>query len=318
MSANLQHRIEDQSAAALFFRPRPTRRLIPIDSPTTEHSMNRILVTGASGTIGTPLVAGLRAVGADLLTLRSRGTPQAGERVASFEDVDALTRAFEGVDTLFLLFPLVENKRVLAANAARAARAAGVRHIVRSSGKGADPASAFTISRLQGEVDAILAETGVPTTFLRPGGFMQNWATFMASQVKAGTVYAAHGDGAQSLVDARDIAAVAAAVLQNPVPHAGRTYTITGGESLGTAAFAERVGAAIGRPVRYQPVSFEQANAAMADMGLSPWMVELMDSLNRVIAAGWAAAVSPDVQDLLGRAPIDASRFASDYAPAWR
>jgi uncharacterized protein YbjT (DUF2867 family) len=193
-----------------------------------------------------------------------------------------------------------------------------VGRIVRSSGAGADPASAFAIARLQGEIDAILADTGLPTTFLRPAGFMQNWATFMAPQVKAGTVYAAHGDAAQSLVDARDIAAVAAAVLQDPVPHAGRAYTVTGGESLSTAAFAELVGEAIGRPVRYQPVSFEQANAAMAGMGMPPWLVELMDSLNRVIAAGWAAAVSPDVQALLGRAPIDARRFAADNAAVWR
>jgi uncharacterized protein YbjT (DUF2867 family) len=147
---------------------------------------------------------------------------------------------------------------------------------------------------------------------------MQNWITFMAPQVKTGTVYAAHGEAAQSLVDARDIAAVAAAVLQDPAPHAGRAYTVTGGESLTTAAFADVVGEAIGRPVRYQPVSSEQASAAMTGMGMPPWLVALMDSLNEVIAAGWAAEVSPDVQALLGRAPIGARRFAADHAAVWR
>ncbi|MBC7620669.1 MAG: NmrA family NAD(P)-binding protein [Candidatus Saccharibacteria bacterium] len=68
-----------------------------------------------------------------------------------------------------------------AANAALAAQRAGVKHIVRSSGAGPDPASPFALPRLQGQIDALIAATGIPTTFIRPAGFMQNFATFMAS-----------------------------------------------------------------------------------------------------------------------------------------
>lgn len=279
----------------------------------------RILVTGATGNIGTPLVQQLRSAGADFAVMRSQGIATGeGVRVASYEDVNALTRAFDGMDTVFLLLPLVENKLQLARNAAEAARRAGVRHIVRSSGAGADPDSPVALARLQGQVDAVLAETGIATTFLRPASFMQNYATFMAAQVKAGTVYAAHGDAAQSVVDTRDIAAAAAAVLLNPAPHAGKAYTLTGGESLTTQAFLDQVGAALGRPVAYQPVSFDEAASAMAGMGMPPWLVTLLDSLNRVIAAGYTAGISPDVAALTGRAPITAARFAADHVAAWR
>lgn len=279
---------------------------------------NHILVTGASGNIGTPLVQQLRAKGADFSVLRSQGPADATTRVASYTDVEALTRAFEGVDTLFLLLPLVENKLSLAANAALAAKRAGVRHIVRSSGAGADAFSTFALPRLQGKVDELIAATGIVTTFIRPAAFMQNFSSWMAGQVKAGTVYAAHGDAAQSLVDTRDIAAVAATVLGNPALHAGRAYTITGGESLTTHQFVAEIAKATDQPVSYQPVSFEQAWQAMAGMGTPGWMVELLDSLNRIVAAGYAAGISPDTEQLLGRAPITAQTFVRDHVAAWK
>jgi uncharacterized protein YbjT (DUF2867 family) len=278
---------------------------------------NHILVTGASGNIGTPLVQQLRAVGANFSVLRSKGQADASTRVASYDDVNALTRAFEGVDTLFLLLPLVENKLALAGNAALAAKRAGVKYIVRSSGAGADAASTFALPRLQGQIDEVLAATGIATTFIRPAGFMQNFATFMAGQVKAGTVYAAHADAAQSLVDARDIGAVAATLLQNPAAHAGKAYTITGGQSLTTQQFVNEIAHVMGKQVNYHAVSFEQAAQAMAGMGMQGWLVELMDSLNRIVAAGYAAGISPDAAQLLSRAPITAKTFAQDHIAAW-
>jgi uncharacterized protein YbjT (DUF2867 family) len=279
---------------------------------------NRILVTGASGTIGSALTELLTEAGANFDILRSSGEPGTGVRVASYKDVAALTEAFRGIDTLFLLFPLVENKRELARNAAAAAKAAGVKHIVRSSGAGADPTSAFSLPRLQGEIDAVIAATGIPTTFIRPASFMQNFVNFTAGQVQAGTVYAAQGDAAHSLIDARDIAAVAAKILLDPAPHAGRAYTLTGSESLTTQQALDVIGAAAGHPVKYQPVRFEDAVAAMNGMGMPAWMVDLFDSLNRVVAAGYAAGVSPDVETLLGRKPISLAQFAQDHAAAWK
>ena len=279
---------------------------------------NHILVTGASGNIGTPLVQQLRAAGADFSVLRSKGQPDAATRIASYDDVDALTHAFEGVDTLFLLLPLVDNKLALAANAAQAAKRAGVKHIVRSSGAGADAKSTFALPRLQGQVDELLVNSGIATTSIRPAAFMQNFSTWMAGQVQAGTVYAAHGDAAQSLVDTRDIAAVAAKLLQNPAAHAGKAYTLTGGAALTTGQVTAHISQALGKPVNYQAVSFDDAVKAMTDMGMPGWMVELLDSLNRIVAAGYAEGVSPDVAELLGREPITVKTFARDHVAAWR
>ena len=279
--------------------------------------MNKILVTGAAGNIGAPLVQALRSQGADFEVMRSR--PQAGEdaRVASFADQAGLRTAFAGIDTLFVLLPLVPGKVELATNVAQAAKAAGVKHIVRSSGAGADPQAGFALPRLQGTIDAVFQDTGIATTFLRPAGFMQNYSGFMAGMVKSGTIYGATADQAQSLIDVRDIAAVAAKILQDPQPHAGRAYTLTGAEPLTDSDRARILGEVLGREIRFVPVSIEAASAGMAQMGLPAAVVQWLESLNQLVSLGYAGATSPDVNQLLGRAPITFDHYARDHAAAW-
>jgi uncharacterized protein YbjT (DUF2867 family) len=278
---------------------------------------NNILITGATGTIGSELVKQLQAAQVPFETMSSK--PGAGRRVASFESVEQLTQAFAGIDTLFVLLPLVPNKLDLARNVAQAAQAAGVKHIVRSSGAGADAKAGFSLPRMQGEVDDILAQTGIPSTFLRNAGFMQNYITFLGGMVKGGMIYAATNDAAQSVIDVRDIAAVAAKILTNPAPHAGKAYTLTGGESLTDTQRAAQLSQALGKPVGYTAIPVAQASATMKNEWHMPAvLVDWMDSLNTLVGMGYAAGISPDVQQLLGRAPIGFAQFAKDHASAWQ
>lgn len=283
--------------------------------------MSNILITGATGTIGTQVVQQLKAAGADFTILSSKSSESQGiaARKGSFDDVASLKAAFAGVDTLFVLLPLVPNKVQLARNVADAAKALGVKHIVRSSGAGADAKADFSLPRLQGEIDDIFAATGIPSTFLRNAGFMQNYVTFMTPMVKAGTVYAATADAKQSLVDVRDIAAVAVKILLAPGAHAGKAYTLTGGESLTDTERAALLSQALGRTIDYQAIPTEAAVATMRDEWKMPApLVDWMDSLNRLVSAGYASGISPDVQTLLGRAPITFAQFARDYAATWK
>lgn len=282
---------------------------------------NRILVTGASGNIGSVLVQELKASGADFAVMTSKpGTTIAGveTRHGDFGSVASLTAAFKGIDTLFLLFPLVENKLELAKNAAAAAKAAGVKHIVRSSGAGADATSAFALPKLQGEIDDILAATGIATTFLRPNVFMQNYVNYQSQAIKDGTIYAADGGQAQSFVDTRDIAAVAARVLTNPVAHAGKAYTLTGAEALTGEQAAATISAALGKPVQHVSVPTEAAVATMNQWGMPPFIVNVMDSLNKIVSAGYASGVSPDVETILGRKPRTFVAFVGENAGVWK
>jgi uncharacterized protein YbjT (DUF2867 family) len=281
---------------------------------------NKILVTGASGNIGQPLIAALKAAGADVEIMRSKAGDDSGvpTRVASFDDVASLTKAFTGVDTLFLLFPLVANKIDLAKNAATAAKVAGVKHIVRSSGAGADSTSSFSLPRLQGTIDDILAATGIATTFLRPAGFMQNYVTYQSQAIATGTVYMADGGQAQSLIDVRDIADVAAAVLLDPAKHAGKAYTLTGGAAFTGIEAAKMISAAIGHLVNHVTVTAEQAVDTMKQWQMPAYVIDVMDSLNHIVAAGYAADVSPDVEKMLGRKPRTFESFVQQQKAAWQ
>ena len=280
-----------------------------------------LLVTGASGTVGAHLLRELQAARVPLAAMSSRAAAMiegVESRRADFNDPASLERAFAGVHTLFLLLPIVPNKLALAGNAIAAAQAAGVRHIVRSSGVGADAASPYALMKLQGEIDALVAASGIRYTLLRPVGFMQNYLTYQAAQVKSGTIYLPLGDARQPLIDARDVAAAAARILRAPDAHAGRTYNLTGAEALSQHDVAAHLSQVLNRDIRYVPVSFEQANEAMRGMGMPPLLVEWMDSLNRYIVAGEGVDVSPHAPALLGRSPITFARFAGDHAAAWR
>jgi uncharacterized protein YbjT (DUF2867 family) len=277
-----------------------------------------ILITGATGTIGTQLTKELQAKGEKFYSMTSKPSNAPNIRVASFDDVVALTKAFTGIKTLFVLLPLVANKLELARNVAVAAKAAGVQHIVRSSGAGADAASSFALPRLQGQIDDVLRATGIDCTFIRPAGFMQNYATYQVEQVKAGLINAAHGDAKKSMVDARDIAAVAAVILLNPTMHAGKTYTLTSDDSLTENESAAILSTAIGKPVRYEAISNDVAISGMKQWGLPQAVIDAMASLNDIVAAGYAAGTTSDVQTLLGRAPISFAQFAKDYSGVWK
>lgn len=280
---------------------------------------NTILVTGASGNIGRPLVQQLKAAGAAVIAGSSSGKSVDGvpSRHVDFGDVASLQTAFTGVDTLFLLLPLVPNKVALAKNAIAAAKAAGVKHIVRSSGAGADPAAGFALPKLQGEIDQLIIESGIAYTLVRPATFMQNFATYFAGMIQGGALYLPQGEGRVSFIDVHDIAAVNATILQNPAAHAGKAYTLTGATALSNAEAVKAIGNAIGKTVSYVAVPDEAAIASMKGMGMDDWTIDQMMSLHQLTAAGYAAGTTDTVRQLIGREPIGFTQFVADHKSAW-
>lgn len=281
---------------------------------------NRILVTGATGTIGQELVRLLRSQGANVIAGSRSGAPVEGApgRAVDFDDPASLHTAFDGIDTVFLLFPLVPNKLALARHAVEAAREAGVRHLVRSSGAGADPQGTVAISRLQGEIDSLVMASGIPATIVRPSSFMQNFITFYGGMIKGGSVYLPHGEGKTGFIDARDIAAVDAAILANPAAHAGKVYTVTGPAALGAQEALDIIGRAIGRDIRYVPVDDAAAREGMRKNGLDPWTIDILSSLDRAVAAGHTAGLTETVKIITGQEPRTFEDFAGDHAQAWQ
>lgn len=279
-----------------------------------------LLITGATGNVGRALLPLLREQPVSVIAGSTRGDAVDGVagRAIDFADVAALTQAFAGVDVAFIVVPLHPDMVQMAANVAQAARAAGVGHLVRVSGAGADPQSPFAIGRVQGQADQHLVASGIPTTLLRPKNFMQNYSNFLADMVKSGTFYTSQGQGRIPFIDVRDIAAVAAKVLENPSAHAGQAYVLTGPEALTNREALDRIGDATGKSIALVNIPESAAQQSMRGMGMPDLVVEVMSSLNTLIAAGYVAEVTAAVQQLTGRPARSFADFAREYAPVWR
>jgi uncharacterized protein YbjT (DUF2867 family) len=156
-------------------------------------------------------------------------------------------------------------------------------------------------------------------THVRPSYFLQN---FCSGPLRAGIalrdeIAVAAGDAAISFVDARDIAAVAAEALSSP-RHESRAYAVTGGAAVTHAEIAEAIAEARGRPVTYRALSEDEARRALAADGLPPERIAQRLGFLAVARTGALSAVSPDVEAVLGRAPISLRAFARDHAALWR
>jgi uncharacterized protein YbjT (DUF2867 family) len=268
-----------------------------------------ILIIGARSRTGRELVRLLRAKAVPLRIL-SRSAEPSNEPdgiVGDLAKPATLDRAMSGANQVFLLSSAAHDERAWHQNAIDAAVRAGVAHLVRSSMLGADPASPARFMRHHGQADEHLRESGVPYTIIRPNFFMHNvtagWPPTLGPE---GNYYAPAGDARISMIDARDVAAVAAEALTG-AKQAGTTYDVTGPEALSHAEACEKLGERLGRTVRYVPVDDDTARAAMLGAGLNKWftdaLIELYQDYRRSGRDGYASEVQPTVFDVTGTKP---------------
>jgi len=292
-----------------------------------------ILVTGATGTVGSEVVKQLlsakgerkdikaAARSANDSTFRNLGV-QALE--LDYNKPDTISAALSGIDKLFLLTPFQSNMVDLTSNLVNEAKKAGVKYIVKQSVLGADDAEqAITPSRLHRQAEKVIEESGIPFTFLRPNFFMQNFVTFYSNFIKTqGAFYVPAGDAKASFVDVRDIAAVAVQALSGSKngesKHIGKAYDITGAEALSYGEAAEILSKELAKKVSYVNISDEDARKGMKDMGADEWTINSMIELFGITRAGYPSEISPAVEQVTGNKPTTFSQFARDYASAFK
>jgi len=286
-----------------------------------------ILVTGATGRIGSALVPDLLARGAPVRALvlargddDEGGDPEDGvldEQVDVVEgDLDrpeTLGPAFDGVDSVLMLVPGSPLLVAREANVMEAAGRAGVAHVVQISGLGAGPDSPFSLTRWHGESELRLARSGLGYTILRPNFFMQNLLFLFPTLFREGTIYGAMGTGMVSMVDYRDVAAVAAAVLSEPGRHLSLTYLVTGPEALSFQDVASRISTSTGCPVRYIDLPPDQARLQLLRQGTKEPFADALLELFRSFSEGQASQVTDVVATVAGRTPRTLDDFIHQF-----
>ena len=273
-----------------------------------------IVVTGATGNVGRPLVRELLAAG-ERVTAVSRRTPRespAGLRhhQADLAAPQTLKPALDGAEALFLLTSgdFVAQGGNLD-DVLEVVRAGGVRRVVLLSSQGVATGDHPT------ELEDAVRRSGLEWTMLRPGGFHSNTLQWAEAVREERTVAAPFGDVALPTVDPQDIAQVAAVALRDP-GHAGRVHELTGPAPISPRQQTAAIADAVGEPVRFVEQTRSEARAEMVRFMPEPVADATLDILGD--PSPGLRRVSPDVERVLGRPPRTFADWAASNASAFR
>ncbi|GAA3293207.1 SDR family oxidoreductase [Dactylosporangium vinaceum] len=286
-----------------------------------------LLITGANGRPGSAVVREFARRGEPVRALvRSAekasaiAAPGVETVVGDMLEPDTLGPALTGVDRVLMISgagPLLLETQCTFIDAARAA---GVRHVVKFSGQdsvdGFDP-ERFRSTRSHEQVQRYLSASGLAWTMLRPSQFMQVYLEEAADIARVGELRLPLGATTLAPVDIADIAAVAYRILTTP-GHEGRTYRMTGPEALDMDEVAGRIAAATGRPVRYVDVPPEERHRQWLAAGHPPPRAAAFAQLFAERRRLGRSSVHLDTHRAFGVRPTEFADFAARHAAVFR
>lgn len=280
-----------------------------------------ILVTGATGTIGSEVVKRLVEMNIPVRALvrdvHKAALPQ-GVTIAQgdFLHPDTLEQALQGVERAFLVSANDPRQVEMEANFIAAAQQMRVQHIVKLSVMGADVNSPSTFQRWHGEIQQRLEDSGIRWTHLQPNMLMQNVMWFASAIALTNSFPLTVGDTKISLIDARDVAAVAAVCLTES-GHENKSYVLTGFEALTFTEVAQKLSQALGKPVTFVNVTPQKFKQGAIAAGEPEWYVDADLELFALWATGVGTPVTNAVA-LTKRSPRSFDEFALDLAKSER
>ncbi len=283
----------------------------------TQRSGDAVLVTGATGTVGRPLVTALLAAGehvrAGVRDPDSAGLTTGAEVVRlDFGDARTAAPALAGVDRLFLMRPpAISDVRAALGPLVDAARAAGVRQVVVLSVMGVNPALPHW------RLERMVRQAGLPSTALRPAYFAQNLLTAFGKELREHSeLRLGAGNGKVSFVDARDVSAVAAVLLTQTSPQPA-ALTLTGPAALTFDQAAALLAAELGRPVAYVSQGLWEHRRELLASGAEPAYANVQLVIDLTTRLGLARRVTPEVAGVLGRPATPLAQYLHDARDGW-
>ncbi|MFT2020126.1 NmrA family NAD(P)-binding protein [Streptomyces sp. 796.1] len=282
--------------------------------------MTKILVTGATGTVGRHVVAGLVRAGVDVRALvrdpAAAALPAGVEAVrGDLADLASLAAAVRGVERAYLMWPgLPVDPRVVEVITEQ------VQHVAYLSTDVADLADDEEPTWYHQAIERQLRQSGVSWTFLRAIDFAAN-ALRWADQIRQGTVRYPYGLAARSLIHERDIAEVAVQALTaegaGRERHDGAAHVLTGPAALTHIEQVRIIGEVIGRPVRWEELAPEVAREEFtAAWGNAEFVAGRLRAWESFVAV--PERVTDTVERLLGRPALPFRTWVTDHADDFR
>lgn len=266
-----------------------------------------ILVTGATGNIGSELVKQLIAKSADVRVVTrdekkvSHLNPAIEAVIGDRQDPTVIKKALQGTDKVFLLPVLIDEKHEADRLLIDEAKRAHVDRIVMISSGVIRSNPKNPIGILHREVELLIEESGIPWTVLRPGGFMSNALRFWADTIKSlATVFNPTGDGKSAPISPYDIAAVAAVAL-TAAGHEGKTYDLTGSELLSAHDQVNILSKVIGKPIQCIDIPAEVAAERLESVGLPEPIIQGLYNVWKRVRENEGAYQTNEVEKLTGQ-----------------
>jgi uncharacterized protein YbjT (DUF2867 family) len=283
------------------------------------------LITGVSGMMGGAVVQEMRKRGRPMKAMyrdaedAKKAPAGVSTVIADYANKDGLRKAFDGIESLYLVCSPIPQLVELESNAIDVCVEKEVPYVVLNSALGAgDYGKSFPAWHRK--VEDKLKSSGLNYTILRPNSFMQNILVFYSPSIRSeGVFYASMGDAEVSVIDARDIAAVIVSLLEAPAMHFGKTYELNGPEALTYAEIGETISRVAGRPVKYVDVPEDAQRKAMEEQQMPQWLVSALLDLQRYYTVeGKGGEVTDVLKRLLQRAPITLDQFLQENRESFR
>ena len=285
--------------------------------------MSKLLVTGASGKLGTlvlnELLASGKVTASDIIAvsrdpskLSSFAAKGVEVRAGDFNDVASLATAFNGAEKIAIIstdaLDAAGTRLRQHTAAVSAAKAAGVKHVVYTSMPKPEPGSPVVFAPDHYGTEQAIKASGVAYTILRHGWYMENYFMALPQALASGSWYTSAGEGKSANVARQDCAAsVAAALIKGGADSA--TYTLTGPTAYTTEEVAALASKVTGKPITVVHLSDEQLSGGMKAAGVPEGFVPVLVSFDVNTRVGNMNIVTNDVEMLTGKAPETLESF---------
>ncbi len=280
----------------------------------------RILVTGSTGKTGTPVVKQLLERGYPVrafvrrLDERSDRLSKLGAEVAvgDFADLRSIRQAMKGVKRVYFVYPTQGDRLLQAAtNVAIAARDEGVKGLVNMSQISAREPAKSPLAFQHWQSEQVLDWANIGAVHINPTFFAEDLYLFTGQTIAAeGKMYLPFGEGSHAPVAAEDIARVVVGILEDPQPHAGRRYVLTGPKNMKIGEMAEVLSSELGKPVEYVNLPIEQWRTILVEkVGFPESLVTHLAAVAQDHQDGIFSGVTDVVEKVGGQAPQSLGEF---------